>query len=75
MDYCSRPSAILFDEPIIDGTGARIGFITLSREKWQETLEELGHQMTKDAVGSYYSSMASTTLEITSHHPLEDMSP
>jgi hypothetical protein len=52
MDFCSRPSAIRFDEPIIDGTGASIGFLVLSHVNWQQTLDvtmALAHRIDEDA--------------------------
>jgi len=53
IDFCSSPSAISFDDPIFDGTGARISFLSLSSSNWQETLDvtlTLGHCINEDAL-------------------------
>jgi len=52
MDFCSRPWATSFEEPIVDGTGARVRFLSLDHMDWQHTLEvtlALGHRIREDA--------------------------
>ena len=38
-DYCSRPQATRFQEPLLDGAGYTIGFLSLTPHDWEHTLE------------------------------------
>ena len=38
-DYCSRPQATRFQEPLLDGAGYTIGFLSLTPHDWQHTRE------------------------------------
>ena len=38
-DYCSRPQATRFQEPLLDGAGYTIGFLSLGPEDWEHTRE------------------------------------
>ena len=39
IDYCSRSSAIRFDDPLIDGNGASVGMLSLTKCRWQQVLD------------------------------------
>ena len=39
FDCCDRSSATRFEEPLIDGTGAAVGFLSLEPWQWQQTLD------------------------------------
>ena len=38
-DYCSRPQATRFQEPLLDGAGYTIGFLSLTPHQWEHTRE------------------------------------
>ena len=38
-DYCSRPQATRFQEPLLDGAGYTIGFLSLTPHDWEHTRE------------------------------------
>ena len=51
-DYCSRPQATRFQEPLLDGAGYTIGFLSLEPDKWQDTRDvttRLGEAVLHDA--------------------------
>ena len=37
LDYCSRPAATRFQEPLVDGAGNTVGFLSLTEGEWQHT--------------------------------------
>ena len=52
FDYCSRSPAIPFAQPLIDGTGVDVRFLSLEPSQWQETLEvgtKLGNSILTDS--------------------------
>ena len=38
-DYCSRPQATRFQEPLLDGAGYTIGVLSLEPDQWQHTCD------------------------------------
>lgn len=38
-DYCSRPQATRFQEPLLDGAGYTIGFLSMTPHDWEHTRE------------------------------------
>ena len=38
-DYCSRPEATRFQEPLLDGAGYTIGFLSMTPRDWEHTRE------------------------------------
>ena len=38
-DYCSRPQANRFQEPLLDGAGYTIGVLSLDPNQWQHTCD------------------------------------
>ncbi len=39
LDYCSRPAARRFHEPLLDGAGYTVGFLSLRPWEWQHTVD------------------------------------
>ena len=51
LDYCSRPDAAVFEQPLLDGAGNMVGFLLLQPSQWQHTLDvtqKLGERMRPD---------------------------
>ena len=38
-DYCNRPQATRFQEPLLDGAGKTVGFLSLGPHDWEHTRE------------------------------------
>ena len=52
MEYCNSSSATRFDQPLVDGAGATVGFISLEPRSWQQILDvamALGDRIQADA--------------------------
>ena len=54
-DYCSRPQATRFQEPLLDGAGYTIGFLSLEPDQWEHTrdvTDMLGEAMLRSSEAS-----------------------
>ena len=59
-DYCSRPQATRFQEPLLDGAGYTIGFLSLTQHDWEhsrEITDKLGEAILQSSEQCYSGNM------------------
>ena len=59
-DYCSRPQATRFQEPLLDGAGYTIGFLSMTQHDWEhsrEITDKLGEAILQSSEQCYSGNM------------------